>query len=120
MLASPARFTARRARCFFSSLPIIDVGPLVARHVDGIPLRVSDPDVASVASALDAACSNVGFFYVTGTERAVSPSLLAAVRDQARGWFSNADGVKQRVALGAAPSGFESPFRGYQASYSIV
>ncbi len=67
-------------------LPIIDVGPLVA----------GDDDPA-VASALDAAARDLGFFYVVG--HGVGPSDLQRLERSARALFALPDAAKERIAM---------------------
>lgn len=71
-------------------LPVIDVGALVA----------PSPSVEAqqqVASALDAACREVGFFYVVG--HGVDPELLPALDRSARAFFALPEADKAQIAM---------------------
>lgn len=46
----------------FKSIPLIDIGPLLAKCDD--PKMGEDPGVADVVRQLDQACREAGFFYV--------------------------------------------------------
>lgn len=69
------------------SLPVIDVAPLV--HGEG--------DCSQVAAAIDAACREVGFFYVGG--HGVPDELQARLDDAARRLFALPVEAKARVAM---------------------
>ncbi|PNX84192.1 putative iron/ascorbate oxidoreductase [Trifolium pratense] len=47
----------------FSSIPIIDISPLLAKSDD--PKMADDPAVLDVVTQLDKACTEAGFFYVS-------------------------------------------------------
>jgi isopenicillin N synthase-like dioxygenase len=68
------------------SLPVIDVGPLVAGRDD-----------RAVARALDAACREVGFFYAVGT--GVDPASLARLARAARALFALPEAAKDAIAM---------------------
>ena len=72
-----------------TSLPVIDVGPLVRGGTDG--------DAAAVARAIDAACRDNGFFYVVG--HGVDPALQARLEDLARQFFALDDDEKSAIAM---------------------
>jgi isopenicillin N synthase-like dioxygenase len=67
-------------------LPVVDVGPVVR----------GDDDVA-VAAQLDAACRELGFFYVVGHD--VDPALDARLESAARALFALPDAAKERIAM---------------------
>jgi isopenicillin N synthase-like dioxygenase len=69
------------------SLPVIDVAPLVR----------GDRDCSAVARALDAACREVGFFYVTG--HGVPEDLQGDLDRQARALFALPVADKASVAM---------------------
>lgn len=83
----------------FTSIPVIDVGPLVV-----------DPQsrgARSVAAELDKACRDVGFFYVTN--HGVPDKVCSGVLQEARGWFQLPEEVKNQLQLGP-----NTHYRGYQ------
>jgi isopenicillin N synthase-like dioxygenase len=63
--------------------------------VDMAPLRAGDAD--SVAGAIDRACRETGFFYVTG--HGVPADLAARVDTLAREFFALSDEEKARIAM---------------------
>jgi isopenicillin N synthase-like dioxygenase len=70
-------------------LPIVDVGPLVrGERFD---------TCAPVAARLDAACREVGFFYVVG--HAVDPQLQAELDRAGRALFALPEAAKARIAM---------------------
>ncbi len=69
------------------SIPVVDVGPLVR----------DEPGRSAVASALDAACRDIGFFCVTG--HGVDPTLLPRLDALAREFFARPDDDKALVAM---------------------
>ncbi|MBH0120815.1 isopenicillin N synthase family oxygenase [Rhodococcus sp. CX] len=80
------------------TLPVIDLRPLR----DG-----SDP--GAVAAALDAACTDLGFFAVTG--HGLDPALRAATMDQAKRFFSLPTETKMEIAIAKSDchSGYVPP-----------
>ena len=80
------------------SLPLIDLRPLR----DG-----SDP--RTVADALDAACTDLGFFVVTG--HGLDPDLRAATMEQARRFFALPFEEKMEIAIAKSSchSGYVPP-----------
>ncbi|MDO1484785.1 isopenicillin N synthase [Rhodococcus rhodochrous] len=80
------------------ALPLIDLRPLR----DG-----SDPH--AVAGALDAACTDLGFFVVTG--HGLDPDLRAATMEQARRFFALPFEEKMEIAIAKSPchSGYVPP-----------
>ncbi len=74
----------------FSSVPVIDVGELVA----------AGPGQLAVAEALGAACRESGFFYVVG--HGVDPALQGRLRELSREFFAQDTQTKLaiRMALG--------------------
>jgi isopenicillin N synthase-like dioxygenase len=73
-----------------SDIPVIDVAPLVAEVYD-------ERAIADVASALDRACRQTGFFCIVG--HGVDPALQAALDHAARRFFSLPDRQKAAVAM---------------------
>lgn len=69
------------------SLPVIDVGPLVG----------GTGDRAAVAREIDAACREVGFFYVTG--HGVDQALQRRLDDTARAFFALPEDHKAEIAM---------------------
>jgi isopenicillin N synthase-like dioxygenase len=67
-------------------LPIIDISP---------PRRASEP--AALATEIDTACRDTGFFYVVG--HGVSTALQTRVESLAREFFALPDAEKARVAM---------------------
>uniref|UniRef100_A0A383VMR0 Fe2OG dioxygenase domain-containing protein n=1 Tax=Tetradesmus obliquus TaxID=3088 RepID=A0A383VMR0_TETOB len=84
----------------FTSLPIIDVGPLV----DPAAPRES---VTAVAQQLHKACREVGFFYIQN--HGVPQHVTEGVLQQAHKWFALPAEVKASLLLSPA-----SHYRGYQ------
>jgi isopenicillin N synthase-like dioxygenase len=84
----------------FTSLPIIDVSPLVAPNAP-LPARTA------VGRAIHAACRDVGFFYITGVDRFAAAGQEA--RDHVRAWFALPDAVKSSILLSP-----QTHYRGYQ------
>lgn len=80
------------------SLPVIDLRPLR----DG-----SDPH--AVAAALDAACTDLGFFVVTG--HGLDPELRAATMEQSRRFFALPFEEKMEISIAKSPchSGYVPP-----------
>ena len=70
-------------------LPVIDVAPLVG---DG-----SERDVAAVGAQIDAACRELGFFYITG--HGVGEVLQEEMDAAARRFFALPDDVKSAIAM---------------------
>ena len=73
-----------------SDIPVIDISPL--RH-GGTP-------AVAVAGSLDAACREVGFFYVVG--HGVDPDLLARLDALAREFFALPESEKSEIAMARA------------------
>jgi isopenicillin N synthase-like dioxygenase len=67
-------------------LPVIDIAPLIRGR-----------EIAAIASEIDAACRETGFFYVTG--HGVAPELQARVYDAAREFFALPEDEKARVSM---------------------
>jgi isopenicillin N synthase-like dioxygenase len=72
-----------------TSLPVIDVAPLVRGAEDG--------ETTGVARAIDAACRDTGFFYVVG--HGVDERLQERLEDSAREFFALDDSEKSRIAM---------------------
>ena len=70
-----------------TTLPVIDVGPLVT----------GSGDRAAVARAIDAACRRTGFFYVVG--HGVDPALQERLDRESRAFFSLDDDEKAAIAM---------------------
>jgi isopenicillin N synthase-like dioxygenase len=70
-----------------TSLPVIDVSPLVARG----------GDQAGVATAIDRACRDHGFFYVSG--HGVDDGLQQRLDDAARAFFALPEATKAEIAM---------------------
>jgi isopenicillin N synthase-like dioxygenase len=68
-------------------VPEIDIGPL----------RDGGPPALAVAEALDAACREVGFFYIVG--HGVDPALTARLESLAHLFFARPEVEKQEVAM---------------------
>lgn len=71
-------------------LPVVDAGPLLE----------GAGDLVDTALAVDEACREVGFFYVTG--HGVDPSLRAGLDDLARRFFALGADEKSRIAMARA------------------
>jgi len=77
------------ARAGDSSLPVVDVGPVVG----GGPAAA----VAAVAEQIQAACRDRGFFYVTG--HGVLPDLVAELADASAEFFALPQADKLEIAM---------------------
>src|SRR4051812_42356637 len=73
-----------------SHLPVIDIAPLLQR---GANTR------ADTARAIEAACRDLGFFYVTG--HGISAELLARLDTASRRFFALPEAVKMKIAMAA-------------------
>ena len=89
----------------FTSLPVVDLGPLVM-YTAG--LRGLEEDVLQCCREIDAACRRCGFFYVKN--HGVPEPLVSGVRELSKEFFRRPRKDKERLRLGASTS-----FRGYQA-----
>lgn len=89
----------------FSSIPLIDISPLLAKADD--PKMAEDPGVLEVVRQLDKACTEAGFFYVTG--HGIPDTLLKEVRDVTRRFFELPYEEKAKIKMTPAAG-----FRGYQ------
>src|SRR6516164_9258507 len=69
-----------------NAIPVIDLSPL---------RRGSDAERREVARRIDAACTEIGFFLVTG--HGVSQDLITAARQQAIDFFALSDEEKMKV-----------------------
>src|SRR5258708_14642341 len=69
------------------SLPIIDIASL----------RGGSADVARIGAALDRACCEFGFFYITG--HGISPVLSAQMMTLAREFFASPLNKKMAIAM---------------------
>lgn len=84
-----ARSLASRATAGSAALPVVDIAPFV----NG---ALAD-DQRRSAEALHAACSEVGFFYVTG--HGVPDELLTGIRAAAAAFFALPEAEKERIAI---------------------
>jgi isopenicillin N synthase-like dioxygenase len=75
-------------------VPVIDVGPLVAAAAGS---GGGSAELAAVAQAIDAACHEVGFFYVVG--HGVDEALPARLDSLAREFFALDESEKSRIAM---------------------
>ncbi|KAB1214765.1 hypothetical protein CJ030_MR5G017508 [Morella rubra] len=89
----------------FTSIPIIDISPLLAKCDD--PKMEEDPGVYAVVRQLDQACREAGFFYVKG--HGIPDSLIREVKNVAHKFFELPYEEKVKIKMSAA-----SGFRGYQ------
>lgn len=89
----------------FKSIPIIDIGPLLAKCDD--PKMGQDPGVAQVVKQLDQACKEAGFFYVKG--HGISETLLKEVKNLTRKFFELPYEEKTKIKMTA-----DNGYRGYQ------
>ena len=76
-----------------SSIPVIDVAPLI----NGSPAQAQD-----VAKALGNACRDVGFFYITG--HGIPPALRARVFESSAAFFSGPASIRQAASF-SGPGG---------------
>jgi isopenicillin N synthase-like dioxygenase len=83
----------------FSSLPIIDVGPLAAGSAEK---RV-------VAGQIDAACGQSGFFYVVG--HGVDAGLQHDLQSQAREFFARPTAEKMQIEMMRGGKAWRGYFR---------
>ncbi|CAM6094241.1 unnamed protein product [Calypogeia fissa] len=90
----------------FTSIPIIDIEPLVTTRLD-VAHDIGNPKVINVVKEIDDACKNVGFFYVKG--HGVPPDLLDDVREVGREFFNLPREEKHQIIMNSA-----SGYRGYQ------
>jgi isopenicillin N synthase-like dioxygenase len=74
------------------SVPVIDVGPLVRDGPGG--------DVRAVATAIDSACRELGFFVISG--HGIDPRLRRDLDDAAREFFDLPDETKASIAMARA------------------
>ena len=73
-----------------SSLPVIDISPLLARR----PLQRRRP---KVARAIEDACRDSGFFYVTG--HGIAPDLFARLDAASRRFFALPEAEKLEIPM---------------------
>ncbi len=79
------------------TLPVIDIGSL----------RRDTRDLARIGAALDEACCEFGFFYITG--HGISPALSARLMTLARKFFDSP--LEQKMTIAMAHGG--RAWRGY-------
>ncbi|BFG35913.1 hypothetical protein CerSpe_221870 [Prunus speciosa] len=89
----------------FKSIPIIDIGPLLAKCDD--PKMGQDSGVAQVVKQLDQACKEAGFFYVKG--HGIPETILKQVKNLTRKFFELPYEEKLKIKMTA-----DSGYRGYQ------
>lgn len=89
----------------FTSIPIIDIGPLVEKSDD--PTLGDHEDVAEVVRLLDSACKETGFFYAKS--HGVPASLTDAVLQLSHEFFHLSYEEKLKIKMSSL-----SGFRGYQ------
>ncbi|XP_015870863.1 probable 2-oxoglutarate-dependent dioxygenase At3g50210 isoform X1 [Ziziphus jujuba] len=89
----------------FKSIPIIDIGPLLAKCGD--PKMAQDPGVSQVVKQLDQACREAGFFYVKG--HGIPDSLMKEVKNLTRKFFHLPYEEKLKIKMTPATG-----YRGYQ------
>ncbi|KAI8477180.1 MAG: hypothetical protein J3K34DRAFT_515859 [Monoraphidium minutum] len=99
--ASPPRPQQRQPRRAFTSLPVIDVSPLVNPQL-GAAVK------SRCAQELHAACRDVGFF--VAANHGVPPAIYEGVLREARHWFALPEATKQSIAL----RGAATAYRGWQ------
>ena len=80
-----------------SGVPEIDVAPLVTASRRRVPEAWTDPTVHAVATTIDAACREVGFFTIVG--HGVDPELITNLHETSRRFFGQPDGVKAEIAM---------------------
>ena len=88
-------------RANMTTIPEIDVGPLLHAdpNVDDEADTTSD-DAIRVADKIDAACREVGFFYVTG--HGMDPELIRLLDTLAREFFELPELEKEKIAMALA------------------
>ncbi|XP_021802362.1 probable 2-oxoglutarate-dependent dioxygenase At3g50210 [Prunus avium] len=89
----------------FKSIPIIDIGPLLAKCDD--PKMGQDSGVAQVVKQLDQACKEAGFFYVKG--HGIPETILKQVKNLTRKFFELPYEEKLKIKMTA-----DRGYRGYQ------
>lgn len=98
-------------------LPIIDLTPFLPSFTTNYPTPGALLSAKlSVASALNRACTDVGFFYLTG--HGIPPSQCSSILNEARRWFLTASDKEKeemkRWDCGKGPGGSGDGARGYQ------
>jgi isopenicillin N synthase-like dioxygenase len=88
-VSSSAHLTANRT----DKLPIIDIAPLFDAAASG-------EDVAQLASGIDHACREFGFFRIVG--HGVDPGLQAHLERASHEFFALSDGEKSAIAMAHA------------------
>jgi isopenicillin N synthase-like dioxygenase len=73
-----------------AELPVVDVSGLVA----------GDPGARAVGAEIDAACRDVGFFYVVG--HGVDPDLRRRLDELARAFFARPEAEKRQISMDRA------------------
>lgn len=100
-----------------TALPIIDLTPFISTSITLYPTPEAHLAAKlTTAAALNCACRDVGFFYLTG--HGISEKQRRAVLQEARNWFLNAseedkEAIK-RWDIGKGPGGAGDGARGYQ------
>ena len=80
-----------------SSLPVVNVAPFLARAGKGVSQQSLDAAKDEAARVLDETCRNHGFFFVEG--HGIPPQTTARIREHARAFFEQAEGLKACVAM---------------------
>ena len=78
-----------------TTIPVIDVAHLLAEPDGG-------PRAAKVATAIDRACRDVGFFLITGYDAVLPPALLSELESLARAFFAQGAREKEEIAMARA------------------
>eukprot|EP00891_Asterochloris_glomerata_P003840 jgi/Astpho2/3840/e_gw1.00062.83.1_t len=97
--------SAKQCAAAFHAIPSIDISPLVQQLQ--VHVATHHPAVQQVAKQLHAACTDVGFFYISG--HGVPAQVQEDVLKQARAWFQLPEHVKSQIEIQP-----ETNYRGYQ------
>ncbi|KAL3688771.1 hypothetical protein R1sor_015080 [Riccia sorocarpa] len=93
------------AKISFSSIPVIDISPLLESR--STPKVQENSNTRRVINEIDQACRNVGFFYVQG--HGVPLDMMNQVRQLAHEFFTLSTDEKYKIKMSSA-----SGWRGYQ------
>lgn len=91
--------TEARAMPDFATVPIVDIGPLVA----------GAPDRPRVADEIGAACRECGFFYITG--HGVDSALLSRLEAVSRRFFALEPAEKLKIPMSAGGRAWRGYFQ---------
>lgn len=110
--ASTASPGALRRGKSFTSLPVIDIAPLVRYYSNSSSKLATDKSaerrlLQQTCAQLDSACRTCGFFYVIN--HGVDEALLQSVRDRSREFFNLQEEEKMQYKIGK-----KTNYRGYQ------